>query len=97
MGGGRTAGHLLNVSGAPVPNLTDADRVDVVRGVLGAVEPWRAPVDFINFVGRANDAYAVEHSWTEEQNERLDGIRARHDPDGLFPYPRHAVRTPGST
>ena len=34
------------------------------------------------------------HSWTTEQHDRLDSIRARHDPDGLFPYARHGGSTP---
>jgi hypothetical protein len=94
--GGRSTPHLLNVYGAPVPTLTDAERIDAVRGVLVAVEPWRAPVTLINFVGRANGADAVVHSWTAEQHDRLDSIRAQHDPGGLFPYARHVSRPGGS-
>ena len=70
------------------------DRIAAVRGVLDAVEPWRAPVTLVNFVGRANGADAVVHSWTAEQHDRLDSIRARHDPDGLFPYA--AARSTGT-
>jgi len=93
--GGRSAAHLFNVYGAPVPTLTDADRIAAVRGVLGAVKQWQAPVNLVNFLGRANDAEAVMHSWTVEQHDRLDSVRARHDPDGLFPYARHGVLAPG--
>jgi hypothetical protein len=89
--GGRFTAHLLNVYGAPVPTLTDADRIAAVRGVLGVVEQWQSPVNLVNFLGRANDADAVMHSWTEEQHDRLDSVRARHDPVGLFPYARHGV------
>ena len=92
--GGRSTAHLFNVYGAPVPTLTDADRIDAVRGVLGAVAPWQAPVNFVNFLGRANDADAVMRSWTAEQHDRLDSIRTRHDPDGQFPYARHGDSTP---
>ena len=93
--GGRSTAHLLNVYGAPVPTLTDADRIAAVRGVLGVVEQWQAPVNLVNFLGRANDADAVMHSWTGEQHDRLDSVRARHDPDGLFPYARHGTSAPG--
>jgi hypothetical protein len=93
--GGRSTAHLLNVYGAPVPTLTDADRIAAVRGVLGVVEQWQAPVNLVNFLGRANDADAVMHSWTGEQHDRLDSVRARHDPDGLFPYARHGTWAPG--
>jgi hypothetical protein len=94
--GGRSTAHLLNVYAAPVPGLTDGERIAAVRGVLGAVQPWRTAVNLINFVGRANHADAVVHSWTPEQNDRLDSIRAGHDPDGLFPYARHGLSTPGA-
>jgi hypothetical protein len=92
--GGRSTAHLFNVYGAPVPTLTDTDLAAVVRGVLGAVQPWQAPVTLINFVGRANGADAVVHSWTAEQHDRLDSIRAQHDPGALFPYARHGVLIP---
>jgi len=94
--GGRSTAHLLNVYGAPVPTLTDSDRIAAVRGVLGVVEQWQAPVNLVNFLGRANDADAVMHSWTGEQHDRLDSVRARHDPEVLFPYARHGESAPGS-
>jgi hypothetical protein len=92
--GGRSTPHLFNVYGAPVPTLTDSDRIDAVRGALAAVEPWCAPVTLVNFVGRANGADAVAQSWTAEQHDRLDPIRARYDPEGLFPYARHGAPAP---
>ena len=95
--GGRSSAHLCNVYGAPVPTLSDADRLAAVGGVLDAIQPWRAPVNLINFVGRANGAAAVVDSWTTAQNDRLDAIRAQRDPDGLFPYARHGVSNPGVT
>jgi hypothetical protein len=89
--GGRSAAHLLNVHAAPIPTLTDADRIRAVRAVLDAVEPWREPVTLINFVGRANGDSAVVGSWTAAQHDRLDAIRVQHDPDGLFPYGHHGL------
>ncbi len=81
--GGRSTPRLFNVLGAPVPTLTDSGWIAAVRSALGAVQPWQAPVNLINFVGRANDADAVLHSWTAGRNDRLDSVRAKHDPDGL--------------
>ena len=89
--GGRCAAHLLNVYAAPDPSLDDDARLDAVRGVLDAVAPWRAPVNLVNFLGRANAADAIEQSWTPEQNDRLDAIRNTHDPEALFPYARHGA------
>ena len=92
--GGRSTAHVFNVYGAPVPTLTDAERITAVQGVLSAVQPWRAPVNLVNFVGRANGADAVLDSWTVEQHDRLDSVHAQHDPDAIFPYARH-LSTPG--
>ena len=94
--GGRSSSHLLNVYAAPNPSLDDDARLDAVRAVLDAAAPWRAPVNLVNFVGRANAADAIEHSWTPEQNDRLDAIRTTHDPDALFPYGRHGTSASGS-
>jgi hypothetical protein len=92
--GGRSVAHLLNVYAAPDPLLTDDARLTVVRTALDAVAPWRAPVNLVNFVGRANAPDAIVQSWTAEQNDRLDTIRRLHDPDALFPYARHGASAP---
>ena len=89
--GGRSTAHLLNVYAAPNPSLDDEARLDAARAVLDAAAPWRAPVNLVNFVGRANAPDAIERSWTLEQNDRLDAIRATHDRDALFPYSRHGA------
>src|ERR1700722_6022462 len=93
--GGRCAAHLLNVYAAPDPALSDAARLAAVRSVLGRLAQWRAPVELINFVGRANDADTVLRSWSPEDLDRLDAIRARHDPAGMFPFGRHETRPAG--
>ena len=89
--GGRSAAHLLNVYAAPDPALSDPERLAAVRSVLGSVTQWSAPIQLINFVGRANDTGAVLHSWSPDQNDRLDAIRAQHDPAGMFPFARHST------
>ena len=89
--GGRSAAHLLNVYAAPDPALSDPERLAAVRSVLESVTQWRAPIELINFVGRANDTDAVLRSWSRDQNDQLDTIRAQHDPAGMFPYGRHAT------
>ena len=90
--GGRGTAHLLNVYAAPVPTLTDDQRLAAIRTVLDAVEPWRAPVNLVNFVGRANGSDAVVGSWTSEQNDRLDAERVHRDPHALFPFARHSSK-----
>ena len=84
--GGRSAAHDLNVYAAPDPALSDGERLAAVRSVLGSVAQWRAPVELINFVGRANDADTVRRSWSPEDGDRLDAIRSRHDLAGMFPF-----------
>ena len=89
--GGRGTAHLLNVYAAPVPTLSDSQRLAAIRAVLASVAPWTAPVNLVNFVGRANDGDAVVRSWSADQSDWLDGERSRRDPDGLFPFARHAA------
>jgi hypothetical protein len=91
--GGRSAAHLLNVYATPLPSLSDDARLSAARSVLDAVERWRAPVNLVNFVGRANPDDAIIHSWTAEQNAHINAVRAQHDPGEQFPYPtRHVTR-----
>jgi len=89
--GGRSAAHDLNVYAAPDPALSDPERLAAVRSVLESVTQWRAPIELINFVGRANDTDAVLRSWSPDQNDRLDTIRSRHDPEGILPFGRHGT------
>jgi hypothetical protein len=89
--GGRSAAHSLNVFAAPDPALSDTERLAAVRSVLGSVAPWRAPIELINFVGRANDTDALLRSWSPDQSERLGAIRSQHDPEGMFPFGRHGT------
>jgi len=47
--------------------------------------PHRAALDRADFlVGAANAADALDRSWPDPVAERLDGIRLRHDPTGMF-------------
>jgi FAD/FMN-containing dehydrogenase len=89
--GGRDAAWNLFASAAPVPGIDSATRRDAVRAVLESVRAWRAPTNLANFVGRANDAADLRHSWTDDQNERLDAVRTASDPDRLvsFDAPDH--------
>jgi hypothetical protein len=87
--GARGTPHLLNVYAAPSATMTEDQRLAAARHALDATRPWQAPVTLINFVGRANDPSAVVGSWTADQNDRLDAVRRRHDPDCLFPFARH--------
>jgi FAD/FMN-containing dehydrogenase len=94
--GGRGGAHVLNVYAAPSPGLPDDRRLAAARAVLDAVAAWRAPVDLVNFVGRANDHGDLVRSWSAEQNDTLDAVRTAHDPQGLFPFARHGAAA-GST
>ena len=89
--GGRSAAHNLNVYAAPDPALGDSERLAAARSVLDSVTQWRASIELINFVGRANQADAVLRSWSPGQNDRLDTIRSWHDPAGMFPFGRHVT------
>jgi hypothetical protein len=96
--GGRSVPHILNIYAAPTADGDEAERIGSVRAALGAMAPWRAPVNLVNFVGRGNDADAFRQSWTVEQHRRLDSIRVAHDPDGLFAVvPHGGVTSRGSS
>ena len=82
--GGRSTAHLLNVYAAPNPSLDDEARLDAVRAVLDAAAPWRAPVNLVNFVGRAN-ARRRDRAFVDPRAERS----ARRDP--RHARPRRAV------
>jgi FAD/FMN-containing dehydrogenase len=92
--GGRDAAWNLFVAAAPMPGMSAETRRDHVRSVLDVAAPWHAPVNLVNFVGRANDAAELVGSWTAEQNERLDGIRRAADPDGLLAFGPREHRRP---
>ncbi|BDI22280.1 FAD-binding oxidoreductase [Herbiconiux sp. L3-i23] len=89
--GGRDSAYGVHVVGAPVPELLETVIPQVIRGVFAALAPWQAPVSMINFVGRSNEPGQVERSWSAEQNDRLDRVRAAVDPDGLLPFGRHGA------
>ena len=74
---------LLSIGPQPRPVPRHLDRAH-------AVAPWRAPVNLVNFLGRADGSEAVTGSWTIEQNDRLDAVRDRHDPGRLFRFARHS-------
>ncbi len=59
-------------------------------------EQWQPPVNLVKFLGWANDVDAVMHSWTGEQHDRLDSVRAKDDPEVLFHMHDMARRHLGS-
>ena len=87
--GGRDSAFIVHVVSEPDSAQSKASFSAAVRGVLAALEPWRAPTLLINFVGRSNAPGAEIDSWTPEVNDRLDAIRSRADPGGLFPIAGH--------
>ncbi|NYE38120.1 hypothetical protein F4692_003265 [Nocardioides cavernae] len=82
--GGRDAGFSLHVVGAPVPELLDEVVPSVVAALFEQMAPWSTGTCQANFVGGANDADALDRSWSPSVAERLDDIRRRYDPTGVF-------------
>ncbi|BDZ47136.1 FAD-binding oxidoreductase [Naasia aerilata] len=85
---GRGAAYSLFLLGAPVPELLDTVIPEVIHGVFGRLEQWRAEELLINFVGRANGPDALDRVWKPEIAERLDAVRRAADPEGLFAFDR---------
>jgi hypothetical protein len=82
--GGRDAGFSLHVVGAPVPELLEHVVPAAIEGVLDRMHPWSSGTHQANFVGSANASDALSKSWPSAVAERLDAIRLRHDPAGMF-------------
>jgi hypothetical protein len=82
--GGRDAAFSLHVVGAPVPELLELVVPSVIGGLVDRMQPWSTGHHQANFVGAANAADALDRSWPDPVAERLDGIRLRHDPTGMF-------------
>ncbi|MQA34894.1 FAD-binding oxidoreductase [Modestobacter roseus] len=80
---GRDGAWGLMVIAPGVPELADVVPV-VVRGVLGAAEPWRAPGGLLNFLGAVDGPDDVVAAFPAEVAQRLVAVKRRVDPRGVF-------------
>lgn len=83
---GFDAQYLVFAGGVPVPELADALVVSLGR-LFSRIEPWRAPVEYLNFAEHARPAEQL----FGERVHRLRAVKADVDPEGLI-RSNHPVR-----
>jgi len=89
--GGRGASYAISVIGSlQHPVLSPADAEGAVSaaafGLLDELAPWIAAETTINFAGKPRDPAHFASAWPPKTYTRLAEVRARFDPDGVFPY-----------
>jgi hypothetical protein len=77
------------VLGPGVPELAEVVPA-VGRGVLGAMEPWKAPGCLINFLGDVSGPDEVAAAYAPDIRERLREVKEALDPAGVFSF-GHAI------
>jgi hypothetical protein len=84
--GGRPAAFTFGMFGAPDPALFTDVLPALGARVRAALAPWIAQETNINFAGRVTTAEQLASAWPTDTYARLAEVRARYDPDGIFPY-----------
>ena len=82
---GRNAAWSVFVVGPGVPELA-AVVPAVGRGVLAALEAWRAPGVLVNFLGDVSGPDEVAAAYPPEVIDRLRAVKAAVDPDRVFSF-----------
>jgi hypothetical protein len=86
---GRDAAFGMLVLGPGVPEL--AEIVPAIgRGIIAAMEPWRAPGCLVNFLGDVTGPEEVAAAYGPEARERLRELKRAVDPAGVFTF-GHAI------
>jgi FAD/FMN-containing dehydrogenase len=89
---GRDGAFSLFVLGPAVPGVQHAVEA-AARGVIDALEPWHASGRLFNFLGPTDDgSAAVSAAYRPEDAARLQELKDRFDPHGLFRH-GHALRS----
>lgn len=83
---GFDAQYLVFAGGIPMPGLGEALVASLGR-LFSRIEPWRAPVEYLNF---AEHARSAEQLWGERVH-RLRAVKLAVDPEGLI-RSNHPVR-----
>ncbi|MFF2371535.1 FAD-binding protein [Agromyces sp. NPDC058110] len=83
---GFDAQYLVYAVGIPMPGIGDALVMSLGR-LFSRIEPWRAPVEYVNF---AEHARSAEQLWGDRVH-RLRAVKHEVDPEGLI-RSNHPVR-----
>jgi hypothetical protein len=82
---GRTGAFAVEVIGPGIPELAQVVPM-VGNGVLGSLQPWRAPETMINFLGEVSGPEEVAAAYLPATFERLSAVKRQVDPDGIFSF-----------
>ena len=82
---GREGAYSVYVIGPAVPELAQVVPA-IGKGVLGALSPWQAPVNMINFLGEVSGPEEVAAAYPPGIFERLREVKTAVDPAGVFSY-----------
>lgn len=81
--GGRSSTYVLGLVGATPPLLHTAIP-SAISELLSAVSPWTSLEGNINFTGEIHSPGHYAKLWSPETFNRLQDVRNRYDPQGLF-------------
>lgn len=83
--GGRGANFTVGLVGAD-PALFESAIPAAFAELTEALAPWTSAEMNVNFMGKPGSAERYASAWPAEIRERLDGVRARYDPEGVFTF-----------
>lgn len=81
--GGRPANYVLGLVGATPPLLYTAIPA-AITDLLAALAPWISSEGNSNFTGEIHTSEHYAGLWSPETFQRLEEIRTKYDPQGLF-------------
>ena len=64
----------------------------VEKQILASLAPWVSDHSTINWIEHPTDPELFATAWPAETRERLAAVRAKYDPNRVFPY-RPPART----
>jgi hypothetical protein len=87
--GGRGAQGSLNLVGVPDPQLFATVLPGAAKALLDALAPWISPENNVNFANGFATLAEYRGAWPAATFDRLDEVRAKYDPSGLFAFGVH--------
>jgi hypothetical protein len=86
--GGRRSPFTFAIIAAPVPALFESVAPRVADVVSTAIAEWVSPESNINFAMPIRSAEHYASCWPPAVLERLESVKAKYDPTGLFAFAR---------
>lgn len=87
--GGRGSKGALSLVGVPNPELFTSVIPGAAGALFGALGPWIAPVNNVNFATGFESEADYRGAWPEAIFDRLEEVKSRYDPNGVFAYGVH--------